>query len=214
MICTFGDVTDVVWWRELGLPVRAVIQANGAFKPVVWGERGWESEDPVRAQVAYDQLAGLSAVKARARIVELLRASEDLVGEPRPITHQVKFYEKGDRPLEIVTSRQWFIRTMEFRERLLEQRSRDPVASAVHAGAARELDQRAERATGASAGSASSACRFRSGTRSARTAPSTMRRRLLPDESRLPIDPSTDVPDGFIGAAARSARAVLPPIPT
>src|SRR6187455_3156572 len=43
MICTFGDITDVVWWRELGLPVRAVIQTNGAFKPVAWGESGWPS---------------------------------------------------------------------------------------------------------------------------------------------------------------------------
>src|SRR5829696_10000127 len=120
MICTFGDVTDVVWWRELSLPVRAVILPNGAFKPVTWGERGWESRDSLRAQVQYDQLAGLSAPKARARIVELLRGSEDLLGEPRPITHAVKFYEKGDRPLEIVTSRQWFIRTLPFRERLLE----------------------------------------------------------------------------------------------
>ena len=41
------------------------------------------------------------------------------IGEPRPITHNVKFYEKGDRPLEIVTSRQWFIKTIEFREELL-----------------------------------------------------------------------------------------------
>src|SRR5215831_16291638 len=66
MICTFGDVTDVTWWRELNLPVRAIIQANGAFKPVTWGERGWESADVARAQAHYDQLAGLSAVKARA----------------------------------------------------------------------------------------------------------------------------------------------------
>ena len=51
MICTFGDVTDVVWWRELGLPVRAVIQPNGAFRPVTWGEAGWESTDP-RARAA------------------------------------------------------------------------------------------------------------------------------------------------------------------
>ena len=62
---------------------------------------------------------GLSATKARAKIVEQLRESGDLVGEPRPITHAVKFYEKGDRPLEIVTSRQWFIKTIEFREALL-----------------------------------------------------------------------------------------------
>jgi valyl-tRNA synthetase len=119
MICTFGDITDVTWWRELKLPVRAIIQPNGAFRPVTWGSAGWESRDAAGAQAAYDQLANLSASKARARIVELLKESGNLIGEPRPITHPVKFYEKGDRPLEIVTSRQWFIKTMEFREELL-----------------------------------------------------------------------------------------------
>jgi valyl-tRNA synthetase len=119
MICTFGDITDVTWWRELKLPVRAIIQPNGAFRPVTWGSAGWESRDAAGAQAAYDQLANLSASKARARIVELLQESGNLIGEPRPITHPVKFYEKGDRPLEIVTSRQWFIKTMEFREELL-----------------------------------------------------------------------------------------------
>ena len=102
MICTFGDVTDVIWWRALSLPVRAIIQPNGALKPIAWGGEGWESADAVRAQQAYDQLANLSAAKARAKIVELLKESGDLIGEPRPITHAVKFYEKGDRPLEIV----------------------------------------------------------------------------------------------------------------
>src|SRR5205085_2171818 len=121
MICTFGDVTDVTWWRELSLPVRAVIQPNGALRPVDWGSAGWESSDPARAQAAYDQLAGLSVGKARAKIVELLRESGDMLGEPKPITHAVKFYEKGDRPLEIITSRQWFIKTMQFREALLER---------------------------------------------------------------------------------------------
>ncbi|HEV8397087.1 MAG TPA: valine--tRNA ligase [Vicinamibacterales bacterium] len=119
MICTFGDLTDVIWWRELALPVRAVIQTNGALKPVTFGSEAWPSHDAARAQGAYDQLANLSVTKARTKIVELLRESGDLIGEPRPITHPVKFYEKGDRPLEIVTSRQWFIRTMEFREALL-----------------------------------------------------------------------------------------------
>jgi valyl-tRNA synthetase len=121
MICTFGDITDVTWWRELSLPVRAVIQPNGTFKPVAWGSAEWPSDDPMRAQQFYDQLAGLSAQKARAKIVELLRETGALVGEPRPITHAVKFYEKGDRPLEIVTSRQWFIKTMDFREALVER---------------------------------------------------------------------------------------------
>ena len=95
-----------------------------------------------RAQAHYDQLAGLSAVKARARIVDQLKASGDLLGDPRPITHAVKFYEKGDRPLEIVTSRQWFVKTMEFREELLARGRELQLAPAVHAGAVRELDQR------------------------------------------------------------------------
>jgi valyl-tRNA synthetase len=119
MICTFGDITDVTWWRELSLPVRAVIQTDGTLRPVVWGGTGWESTDAARAQRFYDELARLSAAKARTRIVEQLKESGDLVGDPRPITHAVKFYEKGDRPLEIVTSRQWFFKTIEFREALL-----------------------------------------------------------------------------------------------
>jgi valyl-tRNA synthetase len=102
MICTFGDATDVVWWRELDLPVRSVMGRDGRLLPVEW-------DDP-RAREAYDELAGKTAKQAQARIVELLRESGDLVGEPRPITHAVKFWEHGTRPAEIVTTRQWFIR--------------------------------------------------------------------------------------------------------
>jgi len=119
MICTFGDVTDVIWWRELNLPVRAVIQPDGTLRAVDWRAPGWESTDPDRASRYYTDLVRLSAAKARAKIVEQLRETGDLVGEPRPITHAVKFFEKGDRPLEIVSSRQWFFKTIEFREALL-----------------------------------------------------------------------------------------------
>jgi len=121
MICTFGDVTDVTWWRELSLPVRAILQMDGRLGPVTWGSAGWDSDAPADAQAAYDQLAGLSASKARAKIVELLKASGELIGDVRPISHPVKFYEKGDRPLEIITSRQWFVKTIEFRGALQER---------------------------------------------------------------------------------------------
>ena len=89
------------------------------MRPIAWGAPGWESVDPPRAQKYSDDLARLSMAKARTRIVEQLREAADLVGEPRPITHPVKFFEKGDRPLEIITSRQWFIKTIEFRDALL-----------------------------------------------------------------------------------------------
>ncbi|MEQ1870206.1 MAG: valine--tRNA ligase [Vicinamibacterales bacterium] len=121
MICTFGDTTDVTWWRELSLPVRAVLQPDGRLGAVSWGTKGWESADAERATRYYGELQGLPAAKARVKIAEQLRDSGDLVGEPRQITHAVKFFEKGDRPLEIITSRQWFFKTIEFREPLLKR---------------------------------------------------------------------------------------------
>ncbi len=121
MICTFGDATDIVWWRELGLPVRVIVNRRGTLSPVTWGEPGWESEDPARAQRLYDELEGLYTKKAQTRIAEQLAEFGDLLAEPRPITHPVKFYEKGDRPLEIVTSRQWFVKTIEYQKELLER---------------------------------------------------------------------------------------------
>jgi valyl-tRNA synthetase len=110
MICTFGDTTDVVWWRELGLPVRNVMGHDGRLREVEWGELEWQSTDPGAAREAYAELIGKTSAQAQKRIVDLLDGSGDLVGEPRPITHPVKFWENGTRPLEIVTNRQWFIR--------------------------------------------------------------------------------------------------------
>ena len=196
MICTFGDVTDVTWWRELGLPVRAILQPNGALKPVTWGSEGWEATDAARAQAAYDQLVNLSTVKAKTRIVELLRESGDLLGEPRPITHPVKFFEKGDRPLEIITSRQWFIRTVAFRDVLL-QRGQELQWHPEY------MRHRYENWVNGLAGDwCVSRQRFfgvpfplwypvREDGSIDYAHP------IVPDESRLPIDPSTDVPDGF-----------------
>jgi valyl-tRNA synthetase len=120
MVCTFGDLTDVTWWRELGLPVRSVLAPDGRLAEVPWGTPGWESSDLQRAEQYYGELAGRTINQARRRIVELLEESSDLIGEPQPVTRAVKFYEKGDRPVEIITSRQWFIRTIEHRQELIE----------------------------------------------------------------------------------------------
>jgi valyl-tRNA synthetase len=105
MICTFGDLTDVIWWRELNLPTRPVIGRDGR---IVADMPDWITSATGAAN--YAALAGKGVKQAQTAIVEMLRLSGDMNGEPEPITHPVKFFEKGDRPLEIVTSRQWYIR--------------------------------------------------------------------------------------------------------
>jgi valyl-tRNA synthetase len=101
MICTFGDLTDVVWWRELQLPTRAILGVDGRLL----------EEPPAEVDAAaYARVAGKTVFAAREEIVGMLRDSGALEGEPTTITHPVKFYERGDRPLEIVTTRQWYIR--------------------------------------------------------------------------------------------------------
>jgi valyl-tRNA synthetase len=187
MICTFGDLTDVVWWRELKLPVRPIIGRDGRLIR--------QPPDGVKAE-PYGALAGLTAKQAQAKVVELLRASGDLDGAPKPIVHPVKFYEKGDRPLEIVTSRQWFIRTLDYRAELLRRGEEltwyPPFMKARYESWVSGLNSdwliSRQRFFGVPFPiwyrlDAQGAVLY--------TDP------LVPPESRLPVDPSTDVPDGF-----------------
>jgi valyl-tRNA synthetase len=105
MICTFGDVTDVIWWRELDLPNRAILGWDGRIL-----SDAPEVIKDSKALEIFAELAGKTVFSARQRIVELLSESGDMIGEAKPITHPVKFFEKGDKPLEIVSTRQWYLR--------------------------------------------------------------------------------------------------------
>jgi valyl-tRNA synthetase len=195
MICTFGDVTDVTWWRELNLPTRAIIGRDGRI--VASPPAGLDSAE---GRSAFEQIAGLYVNQAQTKVVEMLRETGAMIGDPRPITHPVKFFEKGDRPLEIVTSRQWYIRNGgrddELRRGLLargetltwhpdhmrhryanwvEGLNGDWLISrqryfGVPIPVWYPLDANVEIDHG---------------------------RPIVPDESMLPIDPSTDVPPGF-----------------
>ncbi|MGI9085829.1 MAG: valine--tRNA ligase [Aeromicrobium sp.] len=104
MCCTFGDLTDVQWWRELQLPNRTIIGRDGRILADV---PAWITDEDGRAH--YGDLAGKTTFTARELSVQALRASGDLHGEPEPTQRVANFYEKGDKPLEIVSTRQWYV---------------------------------------------------------------------------------------------------------
>lgn len=105
MCCTFGDLTDVTWWRELNLPVRTVIGRDGRFQRET---PEWLASE--QASAAYADLAGKTTFSAREAMVAKLRESGDLIGEPTATQRMANFYEKGDKPLEIIATRQWYIK--------------------------------------------------------------------------------------------------------
>ena len=195
MVCTFGDTTDVTWWRELELPVRAIIDRSGRIvadaPEAITSEKGLE---------AFALMAGKTIFSAKKEIVQLLQDDAEMVGEPRPINHAVKFFEKGDRPLEIVTSRQWYIknggRDAELNQALIargdEMRWHPPYMQGRYSNWIEglngdwlisrqrffgvpiplwyKIDERGE---------------------------IVWDERIVPDETELPIDPSSHVPSGF-----------------
>ncbi len=191
MICTFGDVTDVTWWRDLQLETRVVVGRDGRFL----------TEPPATVdEVAYAELAGLTVGKARARTVDLLRHSGDLIGEPRPIVHPVKFYENGDSPLEIVATRQWYFRNggrdLDLRAELLD------LGRTLH-WVPDHMRHRYEHWVGGLTGDWLISRQRYFGVPfpvwyplDAHGEPDHARP-ITPDETRLPVDPSSDVPDGF-----------------
>ncbi|MBE6449150.1 MAG: valine--tRNA ligase [Alphaproteobacteria bacterium] len=121
MVCTFGDAADVAWWKKSGLPIKQIIGLDGRIIKQEYGTGNFVSLNVEKAKKYYDAIAGLKVKQARAQLVEFLKETGDLLAEPKPLMHPVKFYEKGSQPLEFVSSRQWFIDILKLKQQLIEQ---------------------------------------------------------------------------------------------
>ena len=195
MCCTFGDLTDVQWWRELQLPVRVIIGRDGR---VLRDTPAWVTDEA--GQAAYAELTGKTVFSAREAMVSMLRESGDLGGEPTPTMRMANFYENGDKPLEIVASRQWYI-TNGGRDEALQREliERGDQITWVPEFMQHRFTNWADNLNG---DWLISRQRF-----SGVTFPVWYRldddgevlhdEMLLATEERLPVDPSTDVPDGY-----------------
>ncbi|MGA8806787.1 MAG: valine--tRNA ligase [Thermoanaerobaculia bacterium] len=120
MICTFGDGADVTWWKTTsGIAVKSILDPNGRLKPIRFGEDPFVSLDPDKANERYATLVGQTVNEAKKRIAAMLAEDGALLRE-QPVKQAVKYYEKGDKPIEFITSRQWFVKLLEHREDFLE----------------------------------------------------------------------------------------------
>ncbi len=101
MCCTFGDTTDIAWYLAHKLPLKQAIDRNGNMTEIA------------------GKYKGMHLHKARKLIIEDLKSAGLLQGQ-KPITHPVKVHERCGTEIEIINSKQWFIKYLDLREDMLK----------------------------------------------------------------------------------------------
>jgi valyl-tRNA synthetase len=119
MCCTFGDLTDIEWWRTHSLPLRDIVGKDGRiFGLERIGSEGWPTRDAAGAAEAARYITGLNVRKAREAIVTLLREKELIRGE-QSVVQMVPSAERSGAPLEILVTAQWFVKLLDKKEALI-----------------------------------------------------------------------------------------------
>jgi valyl-tRNA synthetase len=101
MCCTFGDSTDVAWWQTYNLDLIDSIDRSG------------------RLTESAGEYAGLQIHEARQKITSDLE-EDHLIVKREPTSQSVRVHERCDTPAEYIITRQWFIRVLEYKDRLLQ----------------------------------------------------------------------------------------------
>ncbi|HXW86516.1 MAG TPA: valine--tRNA ligase, partial [Candidatus Bathyarchaeia archaeon] len=101
MVCTFGDTTDIIWYKKHHLSYRQSLDAAGRFMPHT------------------DFLAGLKVKDARVRIIQKL-VEAGLLQAQKEIVHTINVHERCQQPIEFFMLPQWFISIVAHKKKLLE----------------------------------------------------------------------------------------------
>ena len=205
MCCTFGDIQDITWWRAHKLPLRIVIdQAGKMIEDLPVGTDEWPSLDPQAARETVAALAGLKAAKAKETVLEMLRENGLLLA--RHATHQVvPVAERSGAPLEIIVTPQWFIKTLEFKDQILEKANEITWRPA-------HMKQRLESWVEGLRWDWLISRQRHFGVPipvwySKR--PGEEGKLLLPSKDQLPVDPATDLPEGYSADEVEGERDVM-----
>jgi valyl-tRNA synthetase len=101
MCCTFGDQTDMEWQKAHKLPIKEAINKDGTLTAIC------------------GKYEGMKVGEARKEIIEELKNSNLLKGQ-KSITHAVNTHERCGTPVEIMTSKQWFIKYLDLKKDMLK----------------------------------------------------------------------------------------------
>jgi valyl-tRNA synthetase len=99
MCCTFGDLTDIEWYKAYHLELRVVIDNHGRMLP--------------------EYFHGKKIKEAREQVIADLKEKGYVVGE-KEIEHAVNVHERCNTEIEFIVKKQWFIRYLDLKSKLLE----------------------------------------------------------------------------------------------
>ena len=92
MCCTFGDETDIRWWKKHNLSLKVMIEKDG-------------------------KIEGLPIKQFKEKIIEELK-SKNILLKQEPIKRAVKCAERSGVPIEILVVPQWFVKILDKKEQL------------------------------------------------------------------------------------------------
>jgi valyl-tRNA synthetase len=101
MCCTFGDQTDIEWYKAYDLDLRVAIDKNGLMTDLAGGYEG------------------MTTSEAREEMVDDLESNNHIVGKQK-IDHTVRVHERCDEPVEFLVSKQWYIKILDKKDEYLE----------------------------------------------------------------------------------------------